>query len=123
MELIGGLQKKNQEALDAKDTVKSKKLIREGQMRQAMLHEQAFGTGSVRYFLEPLKDKLALLAKNENLDLIVSKYELNYSSPNTLVIDITEKVTDLLSPDKRFKTMLPELIKNEPVKDAYLIED
>ena len=123
MELMGNLQKKKKEAQEAKDTVQIKKLNREGEMRQAIMHEQGFGTGSVKDLMDAIKDKTGLLAKGENLDIIVSKYELNYSGPNSLVIDITEKLTDLFEPNKRFKTMLPSLLKNEPVKDAFLDED
>jgi hypothetical protein len=123
LELMGDLQKRKKEALEAKDTVKTKRLIREGEMRQAMMHEQGFGTGSVNDLLVAIKDKIGSLAKSENLDIIVSKYELNYSNSNSIVIDITEKLTNLFEPNKRFKSMLPDLLKNEPIKDAYLIED
>ena len=120
MELMGNLQKKNREALEAKDTLELKKLNREGELRQALMHEQGFGTGSVKDLLAAIKDKIGILAKNENLDIIVSKYELNYSGSNSIVLDITEKLTNLFEPNKRFKAMLPDLLKTEPVKDAFL---
>ena len=123
MEIMGNLQKKKHEAEEAKDTLLIKKLTRAGEMRQAVMHEQGFGTGSVKDLLYAIKDKIGLLAKAENLDIIVSKYELNYSGSNSTVIDITEKLTNLFEPNERFKAMLPNLIKNEPVKDAYLDED
>jgi hypothetical protein len=53
----------------------------------------------------------------------VSKWELNYSNANCEVIDITEKIADLFKPNKRFKNMLPDILKSEPIKDAYLIQD
>jgi len=123
MELMGNLQKQKRESLEVIDTMKIKKLNKEGKMRQAIMHEQGFGTGSVKDFLVVIEDKIELLAKSENLDIIVSKYELNYSNSNCIVIDITEKLANLYEPNKRFKTMLPDLLKSEPVKDAYLIED
>jgi hypothetical protein len=123
MELMGTLQKKKREALEANDTLIIKKLNREGEMRQAIMHEQGFGTGSVKDLLVTIKDKIGLLAKSENLDIIVSKYELTYFGSDSIVIDITEKLTNLFEPNLRFKTILPDLLKNEPVKDAYLDED
>jgi len=122
-QLMGNLQKKNREALETKDTLELKKLSREGEMRQAIMHEQGFGTGSVKDLLAAIKDKIGILAKSENLDIIVSKYELNYSGSNSIVLDITEKLTNLFEPNKRFKMMLPDLMKTEPVKDAYLDEN
>jgi hypothetical protein len=123
MELMGNLQKQKREALESNDTMKIKKLNREGELRQAILHEQGFGTGSVKDLLVVIEDKIELLAKSENLDIIVSKYELNYSNSNCNVIDITEKLANLFEPNKRFKAMLPDLLKSKPVKDAYLDED
>ncbi len=123
MELMGTLQNKKREALDANDTLIIKKLNREGEMRQAKMHEQGFGTGSIKDLLVTIKEKIGLLAKSENLDLIVSKFELTYFGSNSIVIDITKKLTNLFEPNLRFKTILPDLLKNEPVKDAYLDED
>jgi len=123
MELMGTLQNKKREALDANDTLIIKKLNREGEMRQAKMHEQGFGTGSIKDLLVTIKEKIGLLAKSENLYIIVSKFELTYFGSNSIVIDITKKLTNLFEPNLRFKTILPDLLKNEPVKDAYLDED
>ena len=122
-DIVMKLQLENAKALEAKDSLKSKKLIREGQLRQAILHEQGFGTGSVKECLAAIKDKVQKFAQSEKIDLIVSKWELNYSSSQFEIVDITEQLANLFEPNKRFKDTLKDLLKSEPIKDAYLIED
>jgi len=123
MKIFNDLQAKMQKAQKEHDSVMIKKLNFEGPTRQAVLHEQGFGTGSVRYELLEIKDKIDSLAKAEKLDIILSKWELNYSGSNCEVVDITEKIALLFNPNERIKNSLQEILKTEPIKDAYLIED
>ncbi len=99
------------------------KIERENSLRQAMMHEQGFGRGSINNIIDLVKDKIAVLAKNENLTTIVSKWEVVYSGADVKLVDITEKIVDLFEPNERMKQMTKEVLKSEPVKDAYLIED
>ena len=87
------------------------------------MHEKGFGTGSARFEIMEIKDKIDSLTKTEKIDLVVSKLELNYSNSSCEVIDITEKIASLFKPNDRFKKMLQDILKSEPVKDAYLIQD
>jgi|CZKP01.1.fsa_nt_gi hypothetical protein len=123
MQTMKELNVKMQKAKQESDSAMIKKLNFEGPTRQAILHEKGFGTGSIRFEIMEIKDKIDSLAKAEKIDLVVSKWELNYSNANCEVIDITEKIADLFKPNKRFKNMLPDILKSEPIKDAYLIQD
>lgn len=122
-EIMMKLQQDNAKAIAEKDSIKTKKLNREGQLRQAFLHEQGFGTGSVNNLLTNIKEKLDKFAQDEKLNAIVSKWELNYSDINVEIVDVTEQVANLFEPNKKFKDILKELLKNEPIKDAYLLND
>lgn len=99
------------------------KIEREGSLRQVMMHEQGFGKGSINNIIDIVKDKMAILAKNENLTAIVSKWELVYSGTDVELVDVTEKITDFFEPNEKMKEMVKEVLKSEPIKDAYLIED
>lgn len=110
-------------AIEDKDTIKSKKCEREGQMRQAILHDKGFGTGSVRDCMAAIKDKVDDFASKEKLDIIVSKWELNYSGTDVEIVDVTEQIINFFQPKIKIKDMLKELSSSEPIKDAYLIED
>ncbi len=114
-------QMKTAKEKDDKKTIA--KCEREGSLRQTMMHEQGFGTGSISGIIETVKDKIAVLAKNENLTAIVSKWELTYNSPDVELIDVTEKIAAFFEPNDRMKEMIKEVLKSEPIKDAYLIED
>jgi Skp family chaperone for outer membrane proteins len=123
MQTLNEFNKKKQKATQENDSVAIKKLNFEGPIRQAMLHEKVFGTGSVRNEIMEIKAKIDSLAKAGKIDLVVSKWELNYSNPNCEIIDLTDQITSLFQPDQRFGNMLKELLKTEPTKDAYLIQD
>jgi len=123
MQTLKELNVKKQKAKQDNDTVAMKRLNFEGPTRQAILHEKIFGTGSVRNEVIEIKAKIDSLAKAENIDIVVSKWELNYVNPNFETVDITEQITSLFKPDQRFGKMLKELLKTEPTKDAYLIQD
>jgi len=114
-------QMKTAKEKDDKKTIA--KCEREGSLRQTMMHEQGFGTGSISGIIETVKDKIAVLAKSENLTAIVSKWELTYNSPDVELIDVTEKIAAFFEPNDRMKEMIKEVLKSEPIKDAYLIED
>lgn len=114
---------KMQAAKEKNDANEIAQIEREGKMRQAMMHEQGFGTGSVRNILNLMKDKVAEMAKKEKLNLIVSKWEVVYNSTNCELVDVTEKIVNFFEPNEKMKMMMKEMMKQEPMKDAYLIED
>lgn len=99
------------------------KIERDKTLRQAMMHEQGFGTGSVSSIVDLVKDKIKAIAEKENLSTVVSKWELVYSGGEIELVDITEQLVALFGSDERMKQMTKELQKTEPVKDAYLIDD
>jgi hypothetical protein len=121
--LMESLKSEMKTAKEKDDKKAMAKIEREGSLRQVMAHEQGFGTGSISSIIETVKDKIAVLAKNENLTAIVSKWELTYNSPDVELIDVTEKIAAFFEPNDRMKEMIKEVLKSEPVKDAYLIED
>ena len=104
-----------------------KKLVaaieREGMLRQAMMHEQGFGKGSVIGMIALVKDSIAALAARENVVLVISKWEVAFSEKNVELVDLTGKVVEFFQPNERVRSMLQELPNHEPVENAYLIED
>lgn len=96
---------------------------REGMLRQVMMHEQGFGKGSVTAMTALVKDSIAALAVSENLSLVVSKWEVVFSAKDVELVDVTEKVAGFFQPNERVKGWLKDLSKQEPIEDAYLIQD
>jgi len=122
-QIFQSLATQMQEAKSKDDKVAIAKIEREAKLRQAIMHEQGFGTGSVINITETVKDKLTQLANDENLSAIVSKWEISFSNNNVELIDITEKIVHFFDPDDQMKDMVKEIMQTEVVKDAYLIDD
>ena len=120
---FGDLRTKMEEAKGKDDKEAIAKIEREATLRQAMMHQQGFGDGSVINITGTIKEKMAQLAEDENLTAIVSKWELVFSSADIELVDITVKVVDFFEPNEKMKMMTENVMQSEPVKDAYLIDD
>lgn len=117
------LTPKMKAAKEANDTKTISDIEREGLLRQAISHEQGFGTGSVMQYSELIKKGLAEIAKAEKLDVIVSKYELAFTGSQVVLVDITDKAVNFFNPTARVKSIVEEMKKTQPIKEAYLIKD
>jgi len=122
-EIFAALGTKMKEAKEKNDKEAITKIEREASLRQVIMHEQGFGRGSINNVTEIVKEKIAQLAKSENLSTIVSKWELVFSGSDIILVDVTEKIADFFEPNEKIKLMLKEIKLSEPIKDAYLIED
>jgi len=110
-------------AKEKNDTVTISSISKEMPLRQSYMHEQLFGKASVCYIIEEIKDKVSEFVKKEKLDFIVSKWEMSFINPNFEIVDISLKLANLFEPSKDLSQMMNDLNNNEPVKDAFLIED
>jgi hypothetical protein len=117
------LRRQMEAAKEKGDKQEMARIERLGQLHQAQLHDQGFGSGSVNALFGIMQDKLAEVAKKENLNVIVSKWELAYSAPEAEIVDVTDLIVEVFHPDERVKKMIEEMKKVEPVKDALFIED
>ena len=110
-------------AKEKNDTAEMSKINNEMTLRQRYMHEQGFGKATVCYLIEQIKDKVAEYVKKEKLDFIVSKWEMSFINPNFEVVDITLSLANLFEPSQDMSQMMGVLKSNEPIKDAFLIED
>ncbi len=117
------LKKEVEAATERNDTEEIARLQREGMLRQAMLHEQGFGRGSVAWMIEPIADQLQTIAEEDDLMVIVSRFEIPFKRDAVELIDITDKVVKLFKPGEEVWNIIKELRGSEPVRDAYLIKD
>jgi hypothetical protein len=121
--LPGEVREKMKAAQEKNDTVTISAISKEMPLRQRYMHEQGFGKASVCYLIEEIKDKVAEYVKKEKLDFIVSKWEMSFINPNYEVVDITLNLANLFEPSMDVGKMIPEMNSNEPVKDAFLLDD
>jgi hypothetical protein len=109
----------HQKAKAAGDTARVKELEAWGEKFQRQLHRQGFGRVPVDDLLAPVKDKLAVVAANNHLDLITAGY--NYSSNRVELVDVTSDLVALFEPSKKTLELVAHS-KDQPVLDLDEIE-
>ena len=97
----------------------NKKRIREleaeGPIQQELMHKQSFSTWPVSNIMEIIKSKIPLIAKQENIDVIVSKWSIVYQQSGMEFIDVTDSMVLLFKPDKETLSIIEEIQKQTPV--------
>ena len=83
------------QAKEAKDDKRVKEIETQMKAKQRRAHEQGFSTGSVAPIMAGIKDSLPAVAKKAGVDVIVSKWEVNYQSPGIKLVDVTDDLVSL----------------------------
>ena len=119
------LKDEHKKAKAAGDEKKAKELEAKGEAQQQLLHTQGFSTASVGEYLERVKDKIPAVAKEAGVDVIVSKWDLVYQSPDADFVDVTVQLVKLFNPDERTLKIGEELKKTPPIplEEARNIKD
>lgn len=82
---------------------------------QVLLHQQVFSNGSIINIMEKIKAKFPAFAKENNVKLIVSKWEVMFANETIELIDITDQLTVLFNPDEATKKIIENVKAMEPV--------
>ena len=98
---IKKLKEEHDKAKAAGDEKKAKELEEKGKAGQQMFHMQGFSTASVNDILEHIKDKVPAIAKEAGVDVIVSKWDMVYQSPDAEFVDITDLMVKPFNPDEK----------------------
>lgn len=109
-------------AKESNNIEKQNELNGKGELLQRIAHDKSFGTGSVAEILESRKEEIAKLAKTERMDIIVSKWELNFSNKDLEIIDITEKLLKQFGADEKIMGYYKDMKNNLPIKNALLLD-
>jgi hypothetical protein len=112
---VEGLKAEHAKALAAGDKELVKELEAEGESSQELAHKQVFSTWPVDNILETLKERLPEIAKQADVDVIVSKWNIVYRGQQAELIDVTEAMVTLINPDEKTLEILEELKKQDPV--------
>ncbi len=85
------------------------------QQRQHRAHEQGFSTGSVLPIMETITNKLAVIARNAHVDVIVSKWELNFASEDVEIVDVTDRIVAQFHVSERGLKWAKEIQQRPPL--------
>lgn len=110
-------------ARESGDTLLAMKLNDKVGLLEMLAKDQGFGKASVNNILDSFTKELDELAKRENLSCIVSKWEIYSIDSSFEIVDITDKVVSIINQDEKVKKYIHQLLKSEPVKDAFFIEN
>jgi hypothetical protein len=93
----------------------AKELEQQGPAKQVLMHQQVFSNGSIHNILEKMKDKLPALAKDNNVKLILSKWEIPFADETFEYVDITDQLVKFFNPDDATQKIIDEIKAMEPI--------
>ncbi len=99
--MMGEVTADYKKAKEAKDDKRVKEIEARMKLQQRRQHEQGFSTGSVAGIMAKIKDSLPAVAKKAGVDVIVSKWEVNYQSPDVKAVDVTDELVALFHPSAK----------------------
>ena len=104
----------------AGDEQKVKELKEAGEKEQAKKHLQGFGTAPVHEYFEPVKDKIAEVAKEAGVDVIVSKWEFDYLTADAETVDVTNQLAKLFNPGEKAWKWIEQIKDKKPYSHEEL---
>jgi Skp family chaperone for outer membrane proteins len=107
----------------AKDDKRAKELGDQMKAQQRRAHEQAFSTGSIGNIMAKIKDSLPAVAKKAGVDLIVSKWEVNYQSPGIKVVDVTDDLVALFHASAKGLKWAKDIQTRPPLPIEQITDD
>jgi hypothetical protein len=94
------------------------------QIDQRLLNEQAYSTSSVASIIATVKPSLPAVAKEADVDLIVSKWELNMLAYNVETEDVTDKLVALFHTTDQGWKWAKEIQQRPPVPiEKYVLQN
>jgi len=118
---LEGLEARLEGAKAKNDANKMEEIRAEAARRQHEFHLMAFGTDSVKELLEPVKGRLAAVAKAAGVDVIVSKWEIAFRKPDTKVVDVTRALVGLFDPGEKTLGLVRDLKDKAPIPRDTLL--
>ncbi|WP_442511536.1 hypothetical protein SH528x_003217 [Novipirellula sp. SH528] len=112
------LAKMQSDLKDAKasgDEKRIKQLEADGQALQGLVHKQAFSTRPVHDILETIKEKMPEIAKQAEVDVVVSKWDFVFLGKDVDAVDITDLMVEPFFPTDETLKVLASLRERDPV--------
>ncbi len=110
-----GLRAEYEKAKAEGDEKRVKELEAEGPALQALLHKQGFSTWPVDNILEHIKGRIPEIAKQADVDAIVSKWDIVYQRPGVEFVDVTDLLVKPFDPNEKTLKTIKEIQQQDPV--------
>ncbi|MBK7377932.1 MAG: hypothetical protein IPJ03_02830 [Ignavibacteriales bacterium] len=112
---MGNLKNDISKAKETGDEDLAKELEQQGPTQQVLMHQQVFSNGSINNILEKIKDKLPVLAKENDIRMIISKWEIPFADDSFEYVDITDQLVMFFNPDDATKKIIDEIKAMAPI--------
>jgi len=112
---IDSMKIEHKKAKEEGNTQLAEKFEQLGQTRQFIMHQQGFSNGSVINILAKLKDKFPAIAEENNLDMILSKWEIMFADESLELVDITDQLVYYFNPNEETKKVIEQVKIIDPV--------
>lgn len=99
------------------DEKRIKELKAEGPALQEIMHLQSFGTWPIDDVLKRIKDKLPGIAKQANVQVIVSKWDIVYQQNNIEFVDVTDQMVKTFEPDAETLKIIKDIRDKAPISN------
>ena len=86
-----------------------------GSTKQVVMHQQVFSNGSINNILAKIKDKFPALVKDNNVKMILSKWEIPFADQSFEMVDITDQLVAMFSPDDATKKIIDSIKAMVPI--------
>lgn len=106
-----------------KNEKRMKELEAQGKLSQRRAHEQGFSTGSVAGVMAKIKSSLPAVAKRANVQIIVSKWELNHQSADVETVDVTDELVALFHPSEKALGWIKSSRGQQPIPIEKITDD
>ncbi len=91
-----------------------------GPAMQAEIHKQGFGTAPVGNILAGMEQEISDIASTAAVDLIISKWAMDYQSDSAKFVDVTSFLVAEFEPSKKTLKTIKELRRRSPVSASDL---
>lgn len=88
---------------------------------QHRMHQQGFGTGSIREIMQTLSAEIPRVAEDDGVSAIVSKWELPYWSETVELVDLTPQIVALIDPSERALGVVESVKASAPISMEQLL--
>jgi hypothetical protein len=114
--------KEMEKAKAAGDTQKVKELEEWGSKGQEKAHLMGFGTAPVQKLLEQVEDKLPEVAQKAGVDIIVSKWQIDYQVKDAEFVDVTDAIVALYNPNERTLNSVKGMKDVKPISEEEILK-
>jgi len=112
---VAKLHADHKEAKAAGNEKRVKQLETAGPALQELIEKQSYSTWPVDDILQTIKGKMPEIAKQANVDVVVSKWNVVFQRKGVDLVDVTDLMVKPFNPTEETRKILDSIRKKEPL--------